>query len=487
MNDTSLRSRSYLILLLYCVFCLAMGYVYVSSFNIGIRAVLIVHGLALLFFFVALGLRDLKSCLMFAMILVIPMAIDYHFVRYSLEPGTPVFTDGIVVSLVDCFLAVLLLQWLASSSIAVSHGRLTVGHPIGTLFLIWIGYSLVAGSLRALRPEYVYFEVITLFQGFMLYFYLINNVVTFRDLRLVMYGLFAAQCLESLWLFFQFVTGLNYTTKGLFVEPVRDAVGFRAAGFSGGEVGSTQMIAFLAPVVLAYYFGIAHRLRRLMAAALLLTFLIGILCAQTRAAGGGVLVGFAVVLALGSWRGWIAPGKVLKFVSVALILLVLVSPLVYQRFQKAEGSWEEVRVPLMRTATEMWMDNWLFGVGASNYNFNLERYLPVQLRHSWKWAVHHEFLLHLAERGIIGALLYYGLLSLMCIKLWRMSWSSDRWISAASVGMFAGMIGSLPMRLVHPYHGMPPYLFSCVMLALTVVMDNIERKRIQESAGTLTS
>ena len=79
------------------------------------------------------------------------------------------------------------------------------------------------------------FEVIALFQGFLVYFYLINNTNTVR-----MCGLssmpFAAQALEALWLIFQYVTGLNYTIKGVFVVPVRDQVGFRSGGFAGRDV-----------------------------------------------------------------------------------------------------------------------------------------------------------------------------------------------------------------------------------------------------------
>jgi hypothetical protein len=479
MNETTLSTRNTAILALYCLICLLLGYVYVGSIRAGVRPTLVIHGLALLFLVAALSLGDLRSRLTFAMILVIPLAIDYHFVRYALEHGTPVFQDAIVISLVDCLLAVLLLYWLASASIEGTHGSLTVGHPIGTLLLVWIAYSLVAGSLKAARPVYAYFEVIALLQGFLLYFYLANNVNSRRDIRVIIYALFVAQSVESLYLLFQYITGLNYTTKGVFIEPVRDVVGFRSAGFTGGEVGSTQMISFVASLVLAYYFGLADRFRRFLAAAMLLIFMIGILCAQTRAAFAAVLVGSVVILALGTWRGWIAPRRLLKFVSIGLLFLLLVSPVVYQRFQKGEGSWGEVRLPLMRTATDMWMDNLWFGVGASNYNFNMERYLPVRLRHTWKWAVHQEFLLHLAERGIIGALLYYLIWLIVCAKLWRLSSSSDRWISVISVGILAGMIGSLPMRLVHPYHSMLTYSFSCVMLALTVAMERMERKRTE--------
>ena len=213
----------------------------------GIRIILVVHGLILFFLFFALSLTDLKSSLVFTMILVIPMEIDFSLVRYPAPAGFPPFAESIVVDLVQLVLAVLMIQWLGAASMKKTHGTPIIGHPVGTLFLIWIFYSLLVGWLKAQNFTYAYFEVVALFQGFLVYFYLINNTNTVRDVRVVIYALFAAECLEALWLIFQYATGLNYTIKGVFVVPVRDQVGFRSAGFTGRDVVSTQMISFLAP------------------------------------------------------------------------------------------------------------------------------------------------------------------------------------------------------------------------------------------------
>jgi hypothetical protein len=482
MTGATLSFKNFIVAAICCALSLLFGYLYVSSFNMGIRIILVVHGLVLFFLFFALSLTDLKSCLVFAMILVVPMAIDFGLVRYPSPPGYPPFSESIVVSLVDLILAVLMIQWFGSASMKKTHGKPIVGHPVGTLFLIWIFYSLLVGWVKAENPTYAYFEVIALFQGFLVYFYLINNTNTVRDVRVIVYALFAAQALEALWLIFQYVTGLNYTIKGVFVVPVRDQVSFRSAGFAGRDVVSTQMISFLAPMALAYYYGIADRTRRIMAAAVIMIFAMGTMCAQTRSTGLATIVGFIMVLALGGVRGWISKKRLLKFVSIVLLFLILISPLIYSRFQKGSGGWEEDRVPLMRTAQEMWLDNWLLGVGPSNYTTNLEKYLPVELRYAWKAPVHNEFLMQLAERGIIGAILYYSFSVIMCLKLWRTTRSPDKWIATASAGILAGMLGSIVVRVFHWWHQMPNYTFFCIMLALAVAMENIERGRSENDA-----
>ncbi len=479
MNGASLSFRNFVTAVICCVVLSVLGYVYVSSFNMGIRIILVVHGLVLFFLFFALSLNDLKSCLVFAMLLVIPMSIDFSLVRYPAPPGYPPFAESIVINVVDLILAVLMIQWFASSSMKRTPGVPIIGHPVGTLFLIWIFYSLLIGWLKAENTTYAYFEVVAMFQAFLVYFYLINNTESVRDVRIIIYALFAAQSLEALWLIFQFVTGLNYTIKGVFVLPIRDQVGFRSAGLAGRDVVSTQMISFLAPVVLAYYYRVADRMHRILAAAIITVFVGGIMCAQTRSTGFATILGFTMVLILGSLRGWISRKKFLKFISIALLFLILVSPLIYTRFQQGSGGWEEDRVPLMRTAEEMWLDNWLLGVGPSNYTNNLEKYLPVELRYSWRAPVHNEFLMHLAERGIIGTMLYYWFSAIMCIKLWRTTSSSDKWLSMASAGILAGMLGSIIVRVFHWWHQMPNFTFFCVMLALAVAMENIERTRVQ--------
>jgi O-antigen ligase len=487
MNGTTLSFKNFVIAAICCILLPLVGYVYVNSFNMGIRIILVVHGLILFFLFFALSLTDLKSSLIITMILVIPMEIDFSLVRYPAPPGYPPFAESIVVDLAQLILAVLMIQWLAAASMKKTHGKPIIGHPIGTLFLVWIFYSLLVGWLKAKNTIYAYFEVVALVQGFLVYFYLINNTNSVRDVRVIIYALFAAQSLEALWLIFQYVTGLNYTIKGVFVVPVRDLVGFRSGGFTGRDVVSTQMISFLAPVVLAYYFIAADRMRRIMAAAIICLFALGIMCAQTRSTGFATIVGFIMILTLGGMRGWISQKRVLKFVSIALVFLILISPLIYSRFQKGAGGWEEDRVPLMRTAEEMWLDNWLLGVGPSNYTTNLEKYLPVEFRYTWKAPVHNEFLMQLAERGIIGAVLYYWFSVIMCIKLWRTTRSPDKWIAAASAGILAGMLGSIIVRMFHWWHQMPNYTFFCVMLALAVAMENIERRRLADSAAVSVS
>jgi hypothetical protein len=460
-----------------------LGYLYVVSFSLGIRAILVVHGSALLFFLFALFARDLTHLLTFLMIFLIPMSIDYYVVRYPLAMYLyPPFIEGILVDIVDLFLMVLMMLWLARASLDRSRGYPIFGYPIGTLLFILIVYSLIAGKMKAVNFTYVYLECIAMAQGLVLYFYLINNTKTLKDMRVVVYALIAGGVANSIWMALQFVTKLNYTVKGKLIPMRPDDVGFRSMGFAGGDVIAEQMLAFLLPLVTAYFLrtsSVAKRLGLLMIAALAFA---AIIFGQNRSAGSSAILGVLVVLIMAVFRKMAARLDLLKIVALGAILLILLTPFIYQRFQKHGGSFEEVRKPLMLTALKMWEDNWLLGVGASNYLFNIDKYVPVNLRYSWLAPVHNEYLLFLAERGIIGTILQYTIILLALMKLLRSSRSQDKTISVIAVGLFGGLVGSMAFRFFHWYHQLPSYTFYLVVLALTTILDNMQ-KDLDRGAG----
>jgi O-antigen ligase len=138
----------------------------------------------------------------------------------------------------------------------------------------------------------------------------------------------------------------------------------------------------------------------------------------------------------------------------------------------------------MLTAINMVKDNLLLGVGANNYYFHREKYLPVSQRHTWQHTVHNEYLLRASETGIPGFLLYYSLLFVMMKKLWTTARSPNPWIYSASLGLFASLLGSLFYRIFSYFHTEPLYSEFCVLLALTYFLETLEKQRLtQEGEG----
>ncbi len=148
------------------------------------------------------------------------------------------------------------------------------------------------------------------------------------------------------------------------------------------------------------------------------------------------------------------------------------------------GTWGQDRIPLMLTAINMFKANWLFGVGANNYFFHIQQYLPVRLSGTWQYAVHNEYLQWAAETGLLGLLLYYTLVLVMMRKLWKLTVSPDPWIFMASLGLFAAVLGSLPYRMTSPYFFQPLYTEFCAILAVTYLLGVLEERRL---AGASTA
>jgi len=429
-----------------------------------------------------LFVKDLKLFLIFSMVLSIWTGLAYHLTLRAMPPfQSRPFEEGIAVTAVAFILPILFFHWLLAASSDAKRRWPTIGYPLGTLLLAWIVYTFVSSRVTSVDFEFSLFEVVVLFQGFLLFFYLVNNLGTLRDIRVTVYALLAGALAEAIYMGIQYVTGLNYTLRGALV-PQRDVI-FRPTGFFADEVLSSQMMAMVVPIVLALYFTSSRRTMRVTSAVALLVLVAGLLVGEHRASWGAAAVSFLIIAAIAEARRWVNPKTVFKSFVVVTILVILASPVIIHRFER--GTWGEDRIPLAITALEIFKDHWLLGVGASNYSYYIEKNIPFELRYTWHALVHSEYLLHLVQGGILGALLYYLLTGIMCVKLWRLVRSTEPWISSVSAGIFAALVSSLLMRVFNTFHLPPSYLLFCVLLALTVSMENLERKRLNEKTRGL--
>lgn len=485
MQGLSSFTRNSVPILVVSIFAFVLGYVYVQSFSIGWRAVVALH-LGILFFLgCALFLRDLRSFFLFVLIFVIPLQYGYHLIFQKLVGvETSPFAIGIRIDVVDVVLLLLYIHWgFVLAQDPLGRGRITIGKSLGKLFLVWIAWVSVAGILRSEHLNYTAFELVTLFKGLLLYFYLVNNLSSEQDLRVVLYAFFAVTVAQGLYIIMQYITGFNYDLHG--ETPVdTTAMGgvYRAIGFTGWD-GAAAVMNYILPIMLIYYFLITEKFKRWGTLIGIGIVLLGLLFLKLRSAYFASLVSIIVVIAVSYLRGWISARQVLGVLAGALVCLIVAGYFAVQRF--ASGATGEERIPLMLTALNMIKDNWLLGVGANNYLFHIEQYLPVSLRHTWEYTVHNEYLLRAAETGIPGFLIYYTLVLTMMAKLWKVARSSNPWIYMVSLGLFAGLLGSLPYRVVSFFHTGPLYYEFCVVLALTYLLETLEKRRLAVESSDL--
>lgn len=482
MQSPTLSARRISYLMIAGIAVLVLGYCYVIAFSLGPRAIILVHLGALFFLGIALFVRDLKSFLLFALLFLIPLQFGYHVVHRPLTLFDPSgelivaqpFSAGIQVDSVDVVLLLLYAYWIAGAAIKGWRNRIAVGGSLGFLLLAWILLLLLQSVMNAKNFQYSFFEIVVLFKGFLLFFYLVNNVTTMRDVRVVIYALFAGTVAQALFIWFQFITRLNYTAHATQVEYIGPE-GFRAVGFTGSPDNASALMALMFPVGLSVYLLMRKRTEKVVAIICMSIVMVAVMFTLVRAAGFAILISSLMVFLLVYATGGMSLRRVGKVAAAILVILLVTSPLIIIRFE--HGTMGEDRWPLMQTAWNMAKNNFLLGVGANNYPFHIDTYTPVRTRHAWAYTVHNEYLLRLAETGILGALFYYAFIVMMMIKLWRLRRSGDTWIYAIAIGLFSALVGSIFHRSLSMYFYQSLFWMTCVILALTHVMERIERSK----------
>jgi O-Antigen ligase len=468
-NDTLVENYFpyFLLFLLFAV----VGLLYLAMFATGGKPIVVAYLLSALFLGFALSIRHVRPYLIFVLILCIPLQLGHHILYDPVKgmESTP-FMSGIRVDITDLILLALYAHWIAAASFTKRMPRLKIGHPFGAILLIWIIFQFLSSSVTAVHFRYSVYECISLFKGFLLFFYLVNNTSSMEDLRLIVYALFAATMEHALYVVWQYATGLNYALDGTLTTYVGPE-GFRSVGFFGDPDSAAAMMSVVFPMALACYFIIRKRSSRFWLIAGMFLVLIAIMFTQVRSAGFAVIVSSVTLLLLAYMRRRINSALFFKVGVSVTILLVAISPFVIHRFEV--GTWGQDRWPLMVTAWQMIKSHWILGVGVNNYQFEITKYLPLSLRQTWEYIVHDQYMLIWAETGLFGFLIYYTLNLVLGIKLWRLTRSESPWIFIVSAGLFSWLIGSIPHRIFSLYHEINLYLLFCVVLALTYLASTL--------------
>jgi hypothetical protein len=475
MEPDVINGRGVRIPLLMAAFgAIVLGILFVQAFTVSWRAVALFPLAAAFVFGCALFINRLRDFLLFSLMFFIPFQFGYHVLFDPVGLVEHAYRTGIVVDTVDVILLALYLGWLFNACVKPRSGRpLSMGGPIGILFICWLGFLLVSSPFVAKRLDFSYYALFEFFKGFLLFWYLVNNLEGEKDLRIIVYGLFANTVAHAIYICFQYATGLNYSVHGELSRHYVPLEGFRPIGFNGSWDEAAILVATVLSVMLAYALVVAKGLRRQISLVMIVVVALGLLLTKMRSAWLAGLAAPVLVIAIAYFKGRIPSGVVVKG-SVALLIVVLVaSPFVVHRL--ITGTRGEVRVPLMETAINMFENNWLAGVGEGNYFLEANQYIPQALRGNWVYTVHNEYLLQLAETGIIGFVLYYLILVLAIKKLWSGTRSSNPWVFALSLGFFAALVASFPNRFFSMYQFVTTFLLYCVILALAHRMEAMVR------------
>ncbi len=456
------------------VLSFAGGYFYIMALGTGYRAYIYIHAGILLFFGISIYLHRIKTFLLFLIIASLSFTLGRHLVHEQVPFEASLFSSGIRIDVSDVILVALYIHWILSRlKPGIGSRPLTLGGKIGGAFLVWITYVMISSFLTATRLDYSLYEVYAYLKGFLLYFYLINNIDNEDDMKTVILGIFAASMILALYMIAQYITKTTYTIQGE-QAPFFGPEGFRSRGFTGSPDQSSAFLVFVFPLFFLSCYYVKALLWKSTLLTCMLLILLAMIFSKVRIAFASLGIALALSLFLSYRRRWISWKQILLTMLAGTIVALAVVPLLYYRF--AYGAYGEDRWPLIVTAYNMFKSNILFGVGANNYNFVARHYLPAELVNAWLYTVHNEYFIRLCETGLLGFLLYYRLIFLVLAKFYRSTVSREPMLFLVSCAFFCSIVGSFVTRLVSMYHYQPFFTFLCVIYALSVIVD-IECKK----------
>jgi hypothetical protein len=468
MERTGLFPRNAKLFVLISIFALVGGYLYVMALTTGYRAFIYIHAGILFFTGAAIFLKRMKSFLIFSMLIGLAFGFGRHFFYEQFPFESTLFSAGLRLDAVEVVLIFCYVHWaLNITQPGQRIHKITLGGKIGLIFLLWIGYVCFSSFLSATNLPYALYEVSVYVKGFLLYFYLINNINEHDELKIVVYALIASCVIQSLYLLFQYITKTSYTIQGDWIAFVGPE-GFRSRGFYGSPDAHAVFLATIFPICLLAIYFVRDRAKRFLLVSCIALIFLGILLTKVRIAAAVLGISVIITLLMSYRRGWLTQGQILLTLAVAVVTVFVAVPVVYERFRYA--AYGEERWPLIVTAYEMFKSNILLGVGANNYNFVVLKYIPPDLFGKWVYTVHNEYFLRLSETGVFGFLSYYYLLIMVTASFYKATFSKNRLVYIVACGLFASMIASFVHRLVSMYHYQQIFALQCTIYALSVIL-----------------
>ncbi len=451
---------------------LALGYLYVLAMGSGYRLVLVINGGVIFFALAAIFLKEIRPFLFTLLLISIPMGLGRHFIYEPITGSTP-FAIGINIMSTDVFMFLLYSIWIIDR--AGKHRdqpKITLGSPIGSMMLMWIVFMFVVSVSVSKMPNHSLYQVYAAFKGFFIFFLIANTIQTERDLKITYYALVATTLNQAIYLILQWITKTSFTTHGEESLYLVEREGFRSRGFYGAPDTHAILMMLVFNCIFAYFLITKSRSSRMWALISIMTILVGTICTKARIGLGVCVLGSMITIALVYARGYISTRKVTFVLVQGIFAIVLIAPVVAERF--ITGGYMEDRLPLMYTALQVLFGNFFLGIGPNNYHARLVEFVPAELRTEWAYTVHNEYLLHGAETGIIGVILYYGPVIVAGINFWRLSRSKNQWIAVLSIGMFAALLASVVHRVISIYFVQPVYFMQCFILGLSVALTRVE-------------
>jgi hypothetical protein len=390
---------------------------------------------------IALLINDSKKLFLITVVADMALGLDIAVQNQGWHVGGP---TGYMVSLMTIVLVVGYALWIIER-----RPRLRFYPGITIPALLYLSTSLLS-FYQSTQLQLSLFGFFLKLQVFLMYFYLVNHVETWDDIRLMITTALICLLLESALMVLQYFAGASLNVADLIVSESManggvGVIGNRVSGTLVTPGGAALYLNCMLAVTLGSYLAGKPVNRKLALAA----FCLGVIALiATSSRGGWVAFAVAMLLILGR-AVWTNAGRraIVLFLIGGVLVGIFFGEQIGQRVETLEE--DKSRGQLAYMANNI-IKAFPLGVGDNNYDQYLkdEYAHPAWVGHSL-WPPHNKYLLNWAELGFQG-LIAFWLLLLAPI------WPARQWLFRADIApefviMGSGFLGGLVACMIQMY------------------------------------
>lgn len=422
----------------------------------------------LLVFSIILISGNPRAVFFISLILGIPINFVYHLTYREEHIGV---ADGIVVSIPTICLTVLIVIWIYQIMI---EGKNKIAFfpdtTVPILFMLLAGLISFLSSGDKILSVY---GIISYIEIFIFYFYLVNNINTRQDLKLILFALQLCLLVFSSVCILETIIKTNFTASFKVLDYESDSGVFRAAGLTGSATYAGGYLATLLPLVFIQIFITRNKIIKLSIFLLSMTGILALILTLTRGAWLALAIA-AVFLAFLFYRHQLIKIRyVFPVIFALVILLIIFQGIILLR--TSEGAVNLVnRGHLMQTALNMIKEHPILGIGLNTYSQEMEKYTSIYIPHNWIYQVHNKYLLIWSETGIVGLISFLWLLLVSLIKVIKLTHSIDPLISIIAIGLLGSLIAISTHMHFESYEGGNIILQFWLIIVIIVGLNKIQ-------------
>ncbi len=411
--------------------------------------------LALLMPFVLFTVKDMRRFVMWWMIFLIPLGADYKFFYQRSISGH----DGVALGTTEIFLMILVLQWLIRA-VRDRHQTRIKAFPAIALPTLALAAMCVLSMVNAKNVALSLFDTIVYIKMLIFFLFLANNIRNQEDLTIVLNALFLGLFIESLIMMLQFYRGSSLGLIGTeemssFVQYKSEArIFLRPGGTVGNVNGFARYLGFILPIASVMMLTTRNRRVLLLGFLASLAGLVALILTQSRSVWGAYGIGMVLALAFVVTRQLVTM-RTLKRISIAALMVaalaVIYGDFIYSRLTSDDHGSAKARLTTAEVALRIIEDHPIIGVGANNYDSYLRSYWLVEDPFTRIAVVHNNYLLIMAEIGIVGFAAFAWLLIALWVRTQRAMTCRVKYFREVAVGIFASLVCFLLASLADGY------------------------------------